>query len=188
MPDLDVQIRAYIDAASKPLTVDDVLEADAPRQVADVERRGDGLMADYLQQRPEKAPPTEPGRWRGAVIAAAAAVLVVVGVVVVADGDDSEVATEPAASPAVNDPPVSSPGVAEPVVPPSVFDSVSSYRWSLVAVGCCYGGGLAARRTDVGRDCGRTGSGGGRIRWVRRRRQGSGVDFGRWDHLVAGSS
>ena len=64
------------------------------------EQRGDDVMVDYLQQRPDKSDaPSERKGWAGVVIAVAATILVVVGVVIVADGNSGNVVTDPVSSP-----------------------------------------------------------------------------------------
>lgn len=135
MPDLDVQIRAYMDAASKPLTVDDVLGI---REIFG-EELSDDLLSDYLEQRPDErdSRPRGAGRLRAA-IAVAATILAVAGVVLVG-GDNGSIVAEPAALPTVTEPgPPST--VTEPLVPPTkqdtgVWTSVDGVTWSPVEEG-----------------------------------------------------
>ena len=132
MPDLDVQIRTYIDTASEPLTVDDVL---GPPSAHD-EELSDDSMTDYLRLRPDESEPSLQGRGGPRIlVAVAAAVLVVVGVVWVG-GDNGRIVTEPAAVPTVTEP-EAAPAPTEPVTPPpatdtGVWTSVDGVTWSPV--------------------------------------------------------
>jgi len=105
---------------------------DAPRQVEDDERDGEFPLVDYFRLPNESAARRRETSRFGVVVAVAATILLVVGLGVVADGNGGDVATDPASSPA-EDNPVPATSVTDPVDPPSVVDPVSGYRWSRVA-------------------------------------------------------
>ena len=127
-----------------PITITEVL--DRPSVWADAEpdeHRGDDLMVDYLQQRPDRTKePSEQKGWISVLVVVAATILVVVGVVVVADGDSGNVVTDPASSPSADDsvPSSEGSGVAEdqPVLGGpgvQIMHSVTVGGPGLVAVG-----------------------------------------------------